>query len=134
MTTLRITVGSDEPVFDGLEETLEALDEGEDVEPADEIVLAVESLGRLISILRETNLELLEAIAEHDPESMRETARLVDRSIPQVNATLDELETYGLLRYVENGRAKRPVLPYDDIRIDARVPLGQGGDGGHMLA
>lgn len=134
MTTLRITVGSDEPAFDGVEETLEALDEGEDVEPADEIVLAVESLGTLARILRETNLELLEAIAEHDPQSMRETARLVDRSIPQVKANLDELETYGLLRYEENGRAKRPVLPYDDIRIDARVPLGQGDDGEHMLA
>lgn len=134
MTTLRIKIGSDEPAFEGLEETLVALDEGEDVEPTDEIVLTVESLGTLSRILRETNLALLNAIAEHEPESMRETARLVDRSIPQVKANLDELESYGLLRYEENGRAKRPEIPYEDIRIDAHVPLGQGNDGEQMIA
>ena len=134
MTTLHIKIGSEEPAFDGIEETLEALDEGEDVEPADEIVLTVESLGTLARVLRETNLELLDAIAEHEPESMRATARLVDRSIPQVKANLDELESYGLLRYEETGRAKRPILPYNDIRIDALVPLGQGEDGEPMIA
>ena len=134
MTTLRIKVGSEERAFEGLEETLAALDRGDEVEPAEEITLTVESLGTLARVLRETNLELLQAIAEHNPESMRETARLVERSIPQVKANLDELETYGLLRYEQNGRAKRPVLPYDDIRIDAHVPLGGGEMNGHLLA
>lgn len=133
MTTLRITIGSDEPASEGLKETLAALDRGEELEPAEEITLTIESLGKLARVLRETNLELLQAIAEHEPESMRETARLVDRSIPQAKGNLDELESYGLLRYEQNGRAKRPILPYDAIQIDAHVPLGGGETNGHLL-
>lgn len=134
MTPLCLTVDSEEPAFEGLEETLVALDRGEAVELAEEITLTLESLGALARVLRETNLELLQAIAEHEPESMRETARLVDWSIPQVKANLDELESYGLLRYEENGRAKRPILLYDDIQIHAHVLLGGGETNGHLLA
>lgn len=124
-TTLRIQVGPNEAFFEGVEETLAALDAGEAVAPTEEIVLSVESLATLSRVLRETNLELLEAIVRHDPESMRETARLVGRSIPQVKDNLDELDSYGLIRLEQNGRAKRPVVPYDEIEIDARVPLGR---------
>lgn len=124
MTTLRIKVGSDDPAFHGIEETLAALDAEEDVEPTEDIVLWVEDLATLSRVLRETNLRLLETIAEHEPESMRETARLADRSIPQVKENLDELESYGLIRFEQQGTAKQPVLPYENIEIDAHIPLG----------
>ena len=133
MTTLRIQIGSDEPAFDGLEETFAALDDGSIPEPSGELVLSVESLATLTRILRETNVALLQAIADHDPESMRETARLVGRSIPQVKANLDELESYGLIRYEHHGRAKRPVLPYDEIEIDAHIPLGDERSDGRLV-
>jgi predicted transcriptional regulator len=53
--------------------------------------------------------------------SIRETARLVDRDIKQVSENLERLDEYGVVEFVEDGRAKRPVVPYDEI--DIRLPL-----------
>jgi len=78
----------------------------------------LETFGR---VFRSTNLELLEAIVEHEPESIRELARLVDRNPPEVLENVNELADYGLIELEEDGRAKRPVVWYDEI--DADIPL-----------
>ena len=111
-----------------LEERLEAIDAGKDVNPS-EPTLSIENLETFGRVFRSTNLELLEAIVEHEPESIRELARLVDRNPPEVLENVNELADYGLLELEEkNGRAKRPVVWYDEI--DADLPLttnsGQG--------
>lgn len=93
----------------------------DDLTPRDP-VLRVESITTLGRILRPTNLELLEAIAAHNPESVRATARLVDRGPKEVLQNLDELEDYGLIAYEEHGRAKTPVLPYDRLNIQLPFP------------
>ncbi|MDB2226421.1 hypothetical protein PM025_17430 [Halorubrum ezzemoulense] len=104
----------------GLEERLEAIDAGDDVEPS-EPTLSIEDLETFGRVFRSTNLELLEAIVEHEPESIRELARLVDRNPPEVLDNVNELADYGLLEFEENGSAKRPVVWYDEI--DADLPL-----------
>jgi len=78
----------------------------------------LETFGR---IFRPTNLELLEAIAEHQPDSIRELARIVDRHPPDVLDNVTELADYGLIEFEEHGRSKRPVIWYDEI--DADIPL-----------
>ena len=103
-----------------LEERLEAIDSGEDLEGA-EPTLSIENLETFGRVFRSTNLELLEAIVEHEPESIRELARLVDRNPPEVLDNVNELADYGLLEFEENGSAKRPVVWYDEI--DADLPL-----------
>jgi len=103
-----------------LEERLEAIDADEDVEPS-EPTLSIEDLETFGRVFRSTNLELLEAIAEHEPESIRELARLVDRNPPEVLDNVNELADYGLVELEENGRAKRPVVWYDEIGAD--IPL-----------
>lgn len=103
----------------------------DDVEPRDP-TLRVESLATLGRILRATNLELLEAIAAHEPDSVRATARLVDRGPKEVLQNLNELDDYGLIAFEENGRAKRPVLPYDEI--DIRLPFPLSVDAGDAVA
>lgn len=119
--TLHIYIGSG-PDRSDLEDTLEALDAGEAVEPQPSR-LVVESLETFGRIFRETNLELLRTIATHEPESIRELARLVDRHPPEVTENVTELADYGLIELEEHGRAKQPQLWYDEIEITGDVPL-----------
>ncbi|GAA0512720.1 transcriptional regulator [Halorubrum aquaticum] len=116
--TLHVRIES--PDRSDLEERLEAIDAGEDVEPG-ETTLSIENLETFGRVFRSTNLELLEAIVEHEPESIRELARLVDRNPPDVLDNVNELADYGLIELEENGSAKRPVVWYDEI--DADLPL-----------
>ena len=120
--TLYVTI--DSPDRSGLEDHLKAIDTGEDVTPSDP-TLAIEDLETFGRIFCSTNLELLEAIVEHDPASIRELARLVDRNPPEVLENVNELADYGLLELEEDGQAKRPVVWYDEIDVD--LPLTSTG-------
>ncbi|MDB2242731.1 HVO_A0114 family putative DNA-binding protein [Halorubrum ezzemoulense] len=109
----------------GLKERLEAIDAGDDVEPS-EPTLSMEDLETFGRVFRSTNLELLEAIVAHEPESIRELARFVDRNPPEVLDNMDELADYGLLEFEENGTPKRPVVWYDEIDADLPLTLPSG--------
>lgn len=119
--TLHVRINSSSDRSD-LEDTLAALDAGESVDPKPS-TLSVEDLETFGRIFRPTNLELLEAIADHEPESIRELARAVDRHPPEVTDNVTELADYGLVDLEENGRAKRPVVWYDEIDVD--IPIGR---------
>jgi len=108
-----------------LEDRLAAIDAGEDVEPA-EPTLSIEDLETFGRVFRSTNLELLEVIVEHEPGSIRELARLVERNPPEVLENVNELADYGLLEFEEDGRAKRPVVWYDEIDIDLPLTTSSG--------
>ena len=112
---VRFREGSDED----LEEALAALDRGETPEPHFEVVYR--DPADVHRVTRPKSLELLRAIVQHEPGSIRETARLVDRDVSQVHRNLTELEELHLVDLVEDGTAKRPVVWYDAIDID--LPL-----------
>lgn len=103
-----------------LEDRLAAIDAGEDVEPG-ESILSIEDLKTFGRVFRSTNLELLEAIVEHESESIRELARVVERNPPEVLENVNELADYGLVELEADGCAKRPIVWYGDIDID--LPL-----------
>ncbi|MFW6435680.1 MAG: hypothetical protein ACOCY1_04795 [Halovenus sp.] len=130
--TLHVHIGSG-PDRSDLKETFAAIDDGEAIEP-EPSRLVVESLETFGRIFRATNLELLEAIAEHEPESIRELARIVDRHPPEVSENVAELADYGIITLEEHGRAKRPRLWYDEIEISGDVPLSDIGDGSDLAA
>lgn len=116
---LTVRVATPDDVFDELEERFAALDAGERPDPKYEVVLNQEAdLNRLLSA---TNVELLRTIARETPASIRETARLVDRDVRQVHDNLNELERLNLVRFETDGRAKRPIVWYDDI--DVELPI-----------
>jgi len=119
--TLHVYIGT-EPDHENLSDTLAALDEGTEIEPRPSRLM-VESLDTFGRIFRRTNLELLETIAQHEPESIRELARLVDRHPPEVTQNVTELADYGVIELEKEGRAKRPTLWYDEIEIHGAVPL-----------
>lgn len=112
---IRFREGDDE----ALEEALDALDRGETPEPQLEVVY--HDPADVHRVTRPKSLELLRAIVQHDPGSIRETARLVDRDVSQVHRNLTELAELHLVDLVEDGHAKRPVVWYDAIDID--LPL-----------
>ncbi|QSX00120.1 MarR family transcriptional regulator [Haloterrigena alkaliphila] len=119
--TLHVIIDSESDRSD-LEDTLVALDAGEDVDP-EPSTLSVEDLETFGRLFRPTNLELLEAIATHDPSSIRELARVVGRHPPEVTQNVTELADYGLVELEQDGRAKRPVVWYDEIDVD--IPIGR---------
>jgi len=123
--TLHITIGT-RPDHSDLEDTLGAIDAGEAVDP-NPSRLSIESLATFGRIFRPTNLELLEAIVEHEPSSIRELARLVDRHPPEVTENVHELADYGLIELEDDGRAKRPTVWYDEFEFSGDVPI-QGLD------
>nr|WP_303647888.1 transcriptional regulator [Haloarchaeobius amylolyticus] len=102
-----------------MEEALAALDRGETPDPQFEVVF--HDPGDVHLVTRPKSLELLRAIVQHEPASIRETARLVDRDVSQVHRNLTELEALHLVELVDEGNAKRPVVWYDAIDID--LPL-----------
>jgi len=69
----------------------------------------------------ETASEYAVGIVPHEPESTRETARLVDRDVNQVHRNLKELEELHLVVLVDDGQSKQPSVWYDTIDID--LPL-----------
>jgi len=79
--------------------------------------LSFETTDQLGQVFTPRAIDLLHAIAQAEPESIREAARLVDRDIKQVSENLERLEEYGVVEFVDEGRAKRPVVPYDEIDI-----------------
>ena len=130
MPTLRVTVGERERLDRRTRRRIEAAEEGGDLEDA-QPVLNVESYATLDRLLSPKNLELLSAIAEGDPESIRETAELVGRDYKQVHRNLTELEDIGVIALEGGGpgRAKRPVLAYDGLEIEVAFDGSEAGVG-----
>ncbi|MGE0823149.1 MAG: hypothetical protein AB7G75_15525 [Candidatus Binatia bacterium] len=70
-------------------------------------------------------LELLWAVAEKRPQSVRELATLVKRELKNVSEDLDYLSQVGLVEFRSSsahGNALAPVVPYDrvDFSLDLR--------------
>jgi len=84
------------------------------------------SLESFARVLSERNRALLELIAEEEPESLAELAKLSGRAKSNLSRTLRTLEQYGLV-HLEKGYKGRiaPRVPYSDIVLD--VPIGTSG-------
>lgn len=125
---IRFGTGNTERV----EETLAALDRGEDPTPyLERVYRDVDNLHR---VTRPKNLELLRILATERPESIRETARLADRDVRQVHRNLEELEALDLIEFQSDGpgKPKRPLVWYDEIAVE--LPLNTGDDTGEDRA
>jgi predicted transcriptional regulator len=122
MPTLKVTVGERDRLDQRTRNRIKAAQEGEeldDVQP----VLNFGSYAELSRLLSPKNLELLETISEHRPESIREAAELVERDYKQVHRNLSELEDIGVIEFEGgSGQAKKPKLAYDGLKIDIPFP------------
>ncbi|WP_227356223.1 HVO_A0114 family putative DNA-binding protein [Haladaptatus salinisoli] len=118
-TTLHIRVESTDDFHEDTLTEIEALERGE--EPEERNVLSLRDEADLQRLFGEKNLELLRTIRRHNPTSMREAARLVERDIKDVSRNLNELTELNVLEFVQEGRSKRPVVNYDEFDIHVRL-------------
>lgn len=119
--TLHVRLESADEFFDRVQEMVEVLEAGEAADGTASLGLSLPDEQALARVFSVPNLELIRAIAEQNPGSMRELAELVDRDIKNVSRNLHELDQLGLVELVDDGRAKRPVVPYDEIEV--RYPV-----------
>ncbi|MEF8859370.1 MAG: hypothetical protein V5A38_10665 [Halolamina sp.] len=116
--TLHVYVGEEDRLREQTKDVLRAIEAGDEPEDAGHThVLNFESEADLARLLSPANLELLRAIRQHEPESMRAAADVVDRDFKEVHRNLTELSELGIIELVSDGRSKRPIAQYDDIEV-----------------
>ena len=123
---LRVTV---ETFEDMREETLYAADAVADGESSPAVV-SFATVGELRKILTDRRIELLRLLMDTDgaAESITALAEDLDRDYRTVHDDVTLLAEYGLVFIVEEGRSKRPYLPYDRIHLDVHLVGGRSGE------
>lgn len=112
--TLRITVESAGQMFD---DAIEQLDDG----PADEAVRSFEQIGDIRALLTDRRVEVMRAIMTDNPESISELAAQLDRNYADVHADVEVLANHHIVYFDTEGRRKRPVIPYNRVRLAVEV-------------
>lgn len=116
---LEVRIGDGTKTRAEARERIKALEDGEDID--DRHILVLDDETELHRLLRPKNLELLRAIREHEPGSMRAAADLVDRDFRDVHRNLEELEALKVVSFEEEGRAKRPVVRFNELDIEVSL-------------
>ncbi|MDY7082420.1 MAG: transcriptional regulator [Halobacteria archaeon] len=93
--------------------------ESEDDEPH---VIAFEDPDDLGKVMTSRRIELIDAIMLEEPDSIRNLADIVDRGLREVHEDVQMLAEKGIVEFEEEGRAKKPRIPYDNIRIEVDLP------------
>jgi predicted transcriptional regulator len=130
MTTLHITVGDREQTRQNALQFVQDV-EAEDLDDQDgKATLQFGTYDDFVNSLTPLRLELIRAIAEKAPESMREAARLVERDVSDVHSDLKQLEVLGILTLEAGGPsgAIQPIVPFDRIEVHIDYPLIDNGD------
>ena len=130
MTTLHITVGDREQTRQDALQFVQDV-EAEDLDDRDgKATLQFGTYDDFVDSLTPLRLELIRAIAEKAPESMREAARLVERDVSDVHSDLKQLEVLGILTLEAGGPsgAIQPIVPFDRIEVHIDYPLIDNGD------
>ena len=123
-STLRITSLPAEQAQATAIERAEGWEDGEEVPH----VVNFQDRARLRQLLTDRRMELLEAVMERPPESIRALADRLDRDVHDVHDDLHLLAEYDVIHFEENGRAKKPYIPYDTVRIEVEFGLPRGED------
>jgi len=125
MPTLHITVGDRAQIRNDTLQFVESAEAEDRDDPDGKAVLQFGSYDDLVDSLTPLRLELIRTIAEHEPQSMREAARLVDRDVSDVHSDLKHLEVLGVLELEEGGPngAMQPIVPFDRVEMHIDYPL-----------
>ena len=130
MNTLHVTVGDREQLREDALQFVQDV-EADNLDDQDrKATLQFGTYGDFVDSLTPLRLDLIQAIAEEAPESMREAARLVERDVSDVHSDLKQLEVLGILTLEEGGPsgAIQPVVPFDHIEVHIDYPLIDNSD------
>lgn len=131
--TLKITYQQKSQLVESTTERLEQLEAGEPGESVaqdEQFILNFEDLDDVALLMRTSNLELIQAIAGERPESIRQTAAVVDRDYREVHRNLEELEDLGVIEFETSGQSKRPILRDGATNIDLSIQFPSHDDEG----
>lgn len=125
-SVLRITVESFDAAREEPLEAIEAISEG-DEQPA---MVSFGTVSELREILTDRRLELLQELMTVDgaADSISALAENLDRDYRTVHDDVSLLADHGLVFIVEDGRAKRPFVPYDRIHLNVELVANQSGE------
>ena len=120
--TLRITVGGADEAIDAAIEQV-----GADGVP-DEAVRSFERVADVRTLLTDRRLDVMRTIMTDSPESIQALADVLDRNYADVHGDVQVLAEHHIVYFDTDGRAKRPVIPYDRVRVDIEVAGGPTGE------
>lgn len=72
-------------------------------------------------LLTQRRMEVLRAVKADPPASIRRLADRLDRHPAEVADDVNLLAEYGIIYLREDGRAKQPIVPYDEVRIEVTM-------------
>lgn len=113
--TLRITVEDVDQMFD------DAIEQLDDDSPTDEAVRSFEQIGDIRTLLTDRRVEVMRTIMNHDPASISDLAEQLDRNYSDIHADVEVLANHHIVYFETEGQRKRPVIPYERIRLDVEV-------------
>jgi predicted transcriptional regulator len=102
------------------EESAERLKKSMNGEDAD-VTVSFDTPLEIRKLLTEKRLELMKAIMNEKPESITELAEKLDRGIKEVHNDLKLLEENKIVFFEQKGRKKKPIIPYNDIKVDYSI-------------
>ena len=123
-STLRIT---SLPAAQARAAAVERAERWEDGEAVPNVV-NFEDRSRLRQLLTDRRMELLESVMVRPPESIRALAGRLGRDVHVVHDDLSLLADYDIVHFEADGRAKRPYVPYETVRIEVEFGLPRGDE------
>lgn len=75
----------------------------------------------LRALLTDRRIELLRSVVADPPASIRALADRLGRDVKTVHEDLGVLSEYDVVLFEQDGRAKRPLVPYDTIRVSLEI-------------
>lgn len=88
---------------------------------ATEAVRSFQSAAPLRQLMTERRLEAMRAIMTDPPGSIRDLADRLGRNYSDVHSDVELLADHHVVYFERNGRAKRPVIPYETVVFDVSI-------------
>jgi predicted transcriptional regulator len=123
-SVLRVTSDSEQAHRQDALERLDRWQAGEKVPH----VINFQNPSDLRALLTDRRVELLQSIMTERPDSIRRLAERLDRDIKSVHDDLQILADYDIVYFEQDGRAKRPFVPYDTIEISLEISAPGSAD------
>jgi len=116
---LRVTVESFETMQEDTLDAVEKIADGES-QPA---LVSFATVGNLRKILTNRRIELLQYLIDIDgaAESITAVANELERDYRTVHDDVSLLADRGLLFIIDEGKSKRPYVPYERIHLDVEL-------------
>lgn len=77
-----------------------------------------EDPSELAKIFTEKRQELIKEVKNNPPDSISRLAENLDRGKSEVHGDLKLLEKHGIVFFEKDGNAKKPRIPYGEIRVE----------------